>query len=351
LTVGQTLEFAAAARTPSVRVKGMTRAQHAKHVAQVIMAVFGLSHTYNTKVGNDYVRGVSGGERKRVSIAEMALTASPLAAWDNSTRGLDSATALKFVSSLRILADLAGSSHAVAIYQASQSIYDIFDKTILLYEGREIYFGPANKARDFFETQGWYCPPRQTTGDFLTSITNASERQCREGMEDRVPRTVEDFERYWRESAEFKTLKRDMDAYEQEFPAGPAAAQGLQERKQAVQAAHTRSKSPYLISIPMQIKLNTKRAYQRIMMDKSSTLTTIFAQIVMALIVGSLFYGSLPATQYISSLGGALFFAVLLNAHCHFRDQRSLFTTPYCRKAQILRLLPSSYRSDCGCPG
>jgi ATP-binding cassette subfamily G (WHITE) protein 2 (PDR) len=47
------------------------------------MAVFGLSHTYNTKVGNDYVRGVSGGERKRVSIAEMALAASPLAAWDN----------------------------------------------------------------------------------------------------------------------------------------------------------------------------------------------------------------------------------------------------------------------------
>jgi len=326
LTVGQTLEFAAAARTPSVRVKGMTRAQHAKHVAQVIMAVFGLSHTYNTKVGNDYVRGVSGGERKRVSIAEMALTASPLAAWDNSTRGLDSATALKFVSSLRILADLAGSSHAVAIYQASQSIYDIFDKTILLYEGREIYFGPANKARQFFETQGWYCPPRQTTGDFLTSITNASERQCREGMENQVPRTVEDFERYWRESAEFKTLKRDMDAYEQEFPAGPAAAQGLQERKQAVQAAHTRSKSPYLISIPMQIKLNTKRAYQRIMMDKSSTLTTIFAQVVMALIVGSLFYGSLPATQYISSLGGALFFAVLLNALIAISEINALYS-------------------------
>ena len=214
----------------------------------------------------------------------------------------------------------------MAIYQASQSIYDIFDKTILLYEGREIYFGPANKAREFFEIQGWYCPPRQTTGDFLTSITNASERQCREGMEDQVPRTVEDFERYWRESAEFKTLKRDMDAYEQEFPAGPAAAQGLQERKQAVQAAHTRSKSPYLISIPMQIKLNTKRAYQRIMMDKSSTLTTIFAQIVMALIVGSLFYGSLPATQYISSLGGALFFAVLLNALIAISEINALYS-------------------------
>lgn len=47
------------------------------------MAVFGLSNTYNTKVGNDFVRGVSGGERKRVSIAEMVLAGSPFTAWDN----------------------------------------------------------------------------------------------------------------------------------------------------------------------------------------------------------------------------------------------------------------------------
>lgn len=66
LTVGQTIEFAASARTPQNRVKGATRAQWAKHMAQVVMTIFGLSHTYNTKVGNDFIRGVSGGERKRV---------------------------------------------------------------------------------------------------------------------------------------------------------------------------------------------------------------------------------------------------------------------------------------------
>ena len=60
LTVGETLEFAAAARAPQVRPKGMTRAQHVKHFTQVAMAIFGLSHTRNTKVGNDFIRGVSG---------------------------------------------------------------------------------------------------------------------------------------------------------------------------------------------------------------------------------------------------------------------------------------------------
>ena len=104
----------------------------------------------------------------------MALAGSAIAAWDNSTRGLDSATAFTFTKSLRQTADLTGSTHAVAIYQASQAIYDLFDRAVVLYEGREIYYGPASTAKAYFETMGWYCMPRQTTGDFLTSITNPS---------------------------------------------------------------------------------------------------------------------------------------------------------------------------------
>jgi ATP-binding cassette subfamily G (WHITE) protein 2 (PDR) len=155
LTVGQTLEFAAAVRTPSNRPGGANRDEFSQFMAKVVMAVLGLSHTYNTKVGDDFVRGVSGGERKRVSVAEMLLAGAPFAAWDNSTRGLDSATALKFVKALRVGSDLAGGAAAVAIYQASQSVYDCFDKAAVLYEGRQIYFGPAHEAKGFFERQGW----------------------------------------------------------------------------------------------------------------------------------------------------------------------------------------------------
>lgn len=73
LTVGETLNFAAACRTPSNRIMDVPRKDWAKYMADVMMNIFGLSHTRNTKVGDDFVRGVSGGERKRVSIAEMAL--------------------------------------------------------------------------------------------------------------------------------------------------------------------------------------------------------------------------------------------------------------------------------------
>lgn len=291
LTVGQTLEFAARVRTPQNRLIE-SREEHAKHMAAVIMNIFGLTHTYNTKVGNDFVRGVSGGERKRVSIAEMALAGSPIAAWDNSTRGLDAATALEFTKSLRLAANLAGTVHLVAIYQASQAIYDQFDKAVVLYSGRQIYFGPCEEAKQYFLDMGWECPSRQTTGDFLTSITNPSERKVRPGFEKKIPRTPDDFEKYWKASQQYKDMKAEIAEHEEEFPMGGKTLEEFQESRKGMQSKHTRPESPYTISIPMQIRYNTQRAYQRLWNDKTSTVTTIIGQIVMALIIGSIFYGT-----------------------------------------------------------
>jgi ATP-binding cassette subfamily G (WHITE) protein 2 (PDR) len=81
LTVGQTLSFAAKARVPRNRPQGVTRQQYADHFRDVAIALFGLSHTVNTRVGNEYIRGVSGGKRKRVSIAEAFLAGCTLQCW------------------------------------------------------------------------------------------------------------------------------------------------------------------------------------------------------------------------------------------------------------------------------
>lgn len=97
----------------------------------VMMAIFGLTHTTDTRVGDDFIRGISGGERKRVSIAEAALTMAKFQCWDNSTRGLDSANAINFCKHLRLQADLLGVAAAVAIYQAPQSAYDVSADEIL----------------------------------------------------------------------------------------------------------------------------------------------------------------------------------------------------------------------------
>ncbi|KAH6974077.1 ABC-2 type transporter [Ilyonectria destructans] len=327
LTVGQTLEFAASCRTPSHRIHGMSREEFCQYAAKVVMTVCGLSHTYNTKVGNDFIRGVSGGERKRVSIAEMIVAGAPLFAWDNSTRGLDSASALKFVQTLRFACDTTEVANAVAIYQASQSIYDLFDKATVLYEGRQIYFGPSSQARAFFERQGWECASRQTTGDFLTSVTNLDERRPRKGMEERVPRTPEEFEEYWRRSPEFKALQTELEQHQEEFPVDDsgANAQEFRKQKQLAQSKHTRPGSPYLISVPMQVRLNTRRGFQRIWNDKSATLAAVLSQIVIAIVVGSIYYGQVNATANLASKGAVLFMAVLINALAAISEITSLY--------------------------
>lgn len=84
LTVGETLSFAARTRMPNKKVRpdGMSKAEYVDTITSVLGTVFGLRHVKDTKVGNAAIRGVSGGERKRVSIAEALATRAKLGAWD-----------------------------------------------------------------------------------------------------------------------------------------------------------------------------------------------------------------------------------------------------------------------------
>lgn len=306
----------------------MDRAQYCRYIGKIVMAVLGLSHTYNTKVGDDFIRGVSGGERKRVSIAEMMVAMPSFAAWDNSTRGLDSASALKFTQSLRKASTVGGRTNAVAIYQASQAIYDLFDKATVLYEGRQIYFGPASKAKAFFEAQGWFCPRRQTTGDFLTSLTNPMERIPREGMEKMVPKTAAEFEKYWRNSPEYRALRLEMSQYEEQLVSTSGEnkkLESLQAQKAFSQSKRVRAGSPYTINTMMQIRINTKRAYQRIWNDMTASLTNVLVSAILSLIIGSIFYGTPDATAGFYSKTSVLFMAVLLNALTAISEITSLY--------------------------
>lgn len=125
LTVAQTLAVAAKARAPRNAVAGSSRDAYAKVVRDATVIALGLSHTLDTKIGNDFVLGVSGGERKRASIAEILVGGSLLQCWDNSTRGLDSANALEFVNTLRSSTKATGSVAIMSLYQASQDIYNV----------------------------------------------------------------------------------------------------------------------------------------------------------------------------------------------------------------------------------
>ncbi|KAJ5901777.1 ABC multidrug transporter C [Penicillium taxi] len=314
LTVGDTLKFAALARAPRNRLPDVTRDQYAEHMRDVVMAMLGLSHTINTRVGNDFVRGVSGGERKRVSIAEATLCGSPIQCWDNSTRGLDSANALEFCKTLNLMSKYTSTTCAVAIYQASQSAYDVFDKVTVLYEGRQIYFGRTDEAKAFFTTMGFECPERQTTADFLTSLTSPAERIVKPGFETVVPRTPDEFAAAWKNSKEHRQLTQEIEEWNKAYPLGGESLQQFINSRRAMQDKRQRTKSPYTLSVAQQVNICVTRGFQRLKGDASLTLSQLIGNFIMALIIGSVFYNLQMTTASFYSRGALLFFAVLLNA-------------------------------------
>ncbi|RFN52729.1 p-loop containing nucleoside triphosphate hydrolase [Fusarium flagelliforme] len=279
LTVGQTLEFAGRAR-----------------------------------VGNDFIRGVSGGERKRVSIAEVAIGGSTLQCWDNSTRGLDSATALDFVRTLRTSTKFTGATALVSVYQASQSIYDTFDKVVVLYEGRQIYFGNIHAAKDFFVNLGFECAPRQVTADFLTSLTNPLERRVRPGFEGKAPSTPDEFAAVWKRSQERNVLLQEIDVFNKQYPIGGPSLDAFRRFRKAIKASSQRIKSPYVLSIPQQIALCVQRAFQSLRSNATLVIIGSLFNAIMALVVGSIFYNLPNTTDSLYSRGALLFFGILLAA-------------------------------------
>lgn len=314
LTVGDTLYFAAMARTPYTLPNGVEPGQYAIHMRDVIMAMFGISHTRETRVGNDYVRGVSGGERKRVTIAEATLSNSPLQCWDNSTRGLDSANAIEFCKTLRIQSDVFGCTSCVAIYQSPQAAYDIFDKVTVLYEGHQIYFGPASDGKSYFKRLGFHCPEAQTTPDFLTSMTNPVERVVKTGLENCTPRTAEDFAKAWQQSPERQQLLDEITKYNAEHPLHGPSYEKFASLRRDEKSKHQRANSPYTLSYARQVKLCMWRGYTQLKNDPSVTIVMLVGNFFEALILASIFLNLPNDTSSFFRRGALLFMLVLLNA-------------------------------------
>ena len=130
-----------------------------------------MSRCADTKIGNEFIRGISGGERKRCSIGVELLTNPSLLFLDEPTTGLDSATAFNVIQLLRNLA-MQGRTIISTIHQPSSAIYKSFDKLILICEGNVIYQGESAKAIDFFKGVGFSCGLHENPSDYFMKLMN-----------------------------------------------------------------------------------------------------------------------------------------------------------------------------------
>ncbi|KAF9449781.1 pleiotropic drug resistance ABC transporter [Macrolepiota fuliginosa MF-IS2] len=311
LTVEQTLQFAATARTPRHRAID-SRNEFADKLTDILTTVFGLRHARKTPVGDHMLRGVSGGEKKRVSIAEALAARSCIGAWDNSTRGLDASTALEFVQALRVATDTFRLTTIVSIYQAGESLYKHFDKVCVIYEGKMAYFGPADRARQYFIDLGYQPANRQTTADFLVAATDPNGRIARPGFH--PPQTATEFADQFKNSELGKLNRQEIDEYTLEFVGKPDRADAYKQSARRELAKGSRKKSPYLLSIPQQIQAVMRRRVQILRGNMLLTGLNLFSFVFQALIMGSLFLRMKENTSAFFSRGGVLFFALLFSA-------------------------------------
>ncbi|KAL3508638.1 hypothetical protein ACH5RR_028039 [Cinchona calisaya] len=166
LTVIETLVYTALLRLPST----LSKEEKVMH-AEAVITQLGLTNCKSSIIGSHLVRGVSGGERKRVSIGQEMLINPSLLLLDEPTSGLDSTTAQRIVSTLWELAN-GGRTIVMTIHQPSSRLFYMFHKVLLLSEGNPIYFGKGADAMDYFSGIGFAPLFSMNPADFLLDLAN-----------------------------------------------------------------------------------------------------------------------------------------------------------------------------------
>lgn len=167
LTVEESIWYSAEARLP-----GAMAVEEKRAVVEAAMQEMGLNDCARTPVGNWHMRGISGGEKRRLSIAIEILLRPRLLFLDEPTSGLDSAAAFFVTQTLSNLAK-GGRTVVASVHQPSSEVFELFDTLVLLSSGRTVFFGQANDACNFFAACGFPCPPLRNPSDHYLRCINS----------------------------------------------------------------------------------------------------------------------------------------------------------------------------------
>ncbi|XWS11862.1 hypothetical protein CRYUN_Cryun37aG0037500 [Craigia yunnanensis] len=153
-----------------------TEGQEANVITDYILKVLGLEVCADTMVGNEMLRGISGGQRKRVTTGEMLVGPARALFMDEISTGLDSSTTFQIVNCLKQSVHILNETAVISLLQPAPETYDLFDDIILLADGWIVYQGPREHVLSFFESMGFRCPERKGVADFLQEVTSRKDQ-------------------------------------------------------------------------------------------------------------------------------------------------------------------------------
>ncbi|BBG98920.1 ABC-2 and Plant PDR ABC-type transporter family protein [Prunus dulcis] len=152
-------------------------------ITDYTLKILGLDICKDTIVGDEMRRGISGGQRKRVTTGEMIVGPTKTLFMDEISTGLDSSTTFQIVKCLQQIVHITEATILMSLLQPAPETFDLFDDIILLSEGQIVYQGPRDNILEFFESCGFRCPERKGTADFLQEVQTLP---CGHGLENEL---------------------------------------------------------------------------------------------------------------------------------------------------------------------
>ena len=203
-------------------------------------------------------------------------------------------------------------SSIVTLYQAGNGIYNLFDKVLVLDQGKQVYYGPATEAKSFMEELGFVCRDGANVADFLTGLTVPTERLIRSGHEHKFPRDADSLRDAYHRSLTSSQMKAELD-----YPSTEHASNNTAQFKERVRLEKSRqlpASSPLTVNFAVQARAAVIRQYQILWGDKATFLIKQLSTIAQALITGSLFYQAPDNSSGLFLKSGALFFSILFHS-------------------------------------
>jgi ABC-type multidrug transport system permease subunit len=222
------------------------------------------------------------------------------------------------------MTDIHGLSSIFTLYQAGNSIYNLFDKVLVLDEGKQIYYGPMKSAQPFIEHLGFICDDGSNVADYLTGITVPTERKIRQGWERSFPRTVDAVRVAYEKSLIYQQMRIEYD-----YPVTDDAVANTALFCKGVAMEKSKrlpASSSMMVGFVDQVTTCIQRQYQILWGDKATFFIKQISTVVQALMAGSLFYSAPDTSAGLFLKSGACFFAIFFNALMSMSEVTDSFT-------------------------
>ncbi|RZC82275.1 hypothetical protein C5167_045056 [Papaver somniferum] len=151
--------------------------QESSLVTDCVLKVLGLDICADTMVGGAMARGISGGQKKRVTTGEMVVGPAKAYFMDDISTGLDSSTTFQIIKFMKQLVHVINVTMVISLLQPAPETFELFDDIILVSEGEIVYHGPRENILEFFEYMGFKCPERKGVADFLQEVTSKKDQE------------------------------------------------------------------------------------------------------------------------------------------------------------------------------